>query len=281
MEKAPSAGAPEASSPGRRYLTSAVGDRGEVVEVQAFRDVYASLADGGYGRKLEIAGAVCGAIPVLPDVPMVNRVLGLGLEGQATHEDLDTIEGFFRDLGTSFYVSVSPSAAGLAELLEERGYAPGYAWAVFRRDARPYEFHSALRLEEIGREGAEDFGTVIAQAYGMPRDSAPAIGAIVGRPNWTCFVTYDGDDPAGAAAVYVQDRVAWFGFAGTREEHRRKGSQGALFAARIRKAAELGADLLATETGALAPGRPSNSYRNIIRGGFEERFVRPNYAPPG
>ncbi len=43
---------------------------------------------------------------------------------------------------------------------------------------------------------------------------------------------------------------------------------------------ELGVEVLATETGELVPDRPSNSYRNITRVGFEERYVRPNYSLP-
>jgi hypothetical protein len=32
-----------------------------------------------------------------------------------------------------------------------------------------------------------------------------------------------------------------------------------------------------TETGALFDGKPSNSYRNILRAGFELDYERPNY----
>ena len=92
---------------------------------------------------------------------------------------------------------------------------------------------------------------------------------------------YDGDEPAGAGALFVHGRAAWLGIAGTRPEHRRKGSQGLLFAARIDKARELGVEVFATETGALEAGRPSNSYRNITRVGFAERYVRPNYTASG
>ena len=32
-----------------------------------------------------------------------------------------------------------------------------------------------------------------------------------------------------------------------------------------------------TETGELLGGKPSSSYRNIARAGFDEVYVRPNY----
>jgi GNAT superfamily N-acetyltransferase len=61
--------------------------------------------------------------------------------------------------------------------------------------------------------------------------------------------------------------------AGTVPEHRGKGGQGALFAARIERALAAGCTTLVTETGELRDGSPSSSYRNIRRYGFEERFV--------
>jgi GNAT superfamily N-acetyltransferase len=257
-----------------------MGDPGERAELEAFRDFYGLLEQEAGGTRLEIAGAVCGTVEGLTDVLMVNRALGLGFERRATHDDLDEIDAFFREAGTRYQISVSTAAEGLAGLLEERRFEPGYAWAIFRRGIEPYEAGSQLRVEEIGTEDADDFGAVVVEAYGMPPEVIGAVSAAVGRPSWHCFVTYDGEEPAGAAAMFVHEQAAWFGFAGTRPEHRRKGSQGALFAARIDKARELGIDVLATETGALDPDRPSNSYRNITRVGFEERYVRPNYASP-
>jgi ribosomal protein S18 acetylase RimI-like enzyme len=74
--------------------------------------------------------------------------------------------------------------------------------------------------------------------------------------------------------------VGWLSFAATLPEFRRRGAQNALLAARIRAAAELGCSLVVGETGALEDGRPSNSYRNIVRAGFEPVYDRPNYRSP-
>jgi GNAT superfamily N-acetyltransferase len=73
--------------------------------------------------------------------------------------------------------------------------------------------------------------------------------------------------------MYVDERAAYLGYAATRPEHRGKGAQNALLAARIRRAAELGCDVVLTETGERRDDRPSNSYRNILRAGFEEHAV--------
>ena len=73
--------------------------------------------------------------------------------------------------------------------------------------------------------------------------------------------------------MWVEGEHAYLGFAGTLPEHRGKGGQGSLFAARIARARELGCTTIVTETGEQIPDRPSESYRNILRFGFEEQFV--------
>jgi len=257
-----------------------VDDPGERAELEGLRDFYTALAERGAGRLAEIGGAVCGRVAALPNVLMVNRAIGLGVEHGPADEELEEMEAFFRDAETRYYVSVTPAARGLTEQLEARGFEAGYAWAIFRRGVDPYDACSGLRVVEARPEHAQDFSRVVTQAYEFEPRAEEALAAVVGRSGWHCFVTYDGVEPAGAAALFVHQRAGWLSFAGTLPEHRRKGSQGALFAARVARARELGVELLATETGNLVPSRPSNSYRNIVRVGFEQRYVRPNYASP-
>jgi hypothetical protein len=71
--------------------------------------------------------------------------------------------------------------------------------------------------------------------------------------------------------------VGWLGIAATVPEHRRKGAQGAILAARIEAAAAAGCEVVVTETGEPVDGQPGASYRNIARAGFEAQYVRPNY----
>lgn len=77
--------------------------------------------------------------------------------------------------------------------------------------------------------------------------------------------------------MFVGSRVGWLGIAATLPEYRRRGAQSALLAAMIRAAGGSGCELVVTETGALVDGKPSNSYRNILRAGFELDYVRANY----
>ena len=117
-----------------------------------------------------------------------------------------------------------------------------------------------------------------AVAFGAPQPFAPWLDAIVGRPGWHVFATYDGDRAVGGGALFVSGGTGWLGVAGTLPEARGRGSQGSIFAARIERARELGVELLVTETGVARDGRPGPSYRNMLRVGLEPTYIRPNYV---
>ena len=246
-------------------------------ELEAFRDLYEGAPPGLGARVEEIGGSVCIALPEAPRSAMFNRVLGLGLDRPATPEQLEEIVRFFGALGVEWCAALAPQAEPpeLVSWLEERGFVPGYAWAKFRRGLeQPAERETDLRVVET--EG-NVFGDVFVRAYGTPAFFREWLARVPGRPGWRCFVALDGETPAATGALYAKDGVGWLGIAGTLPEHRRRGAQGALLAARIRAAAEEGCEVVVTETGEQAEGRPSGSFRNIERAGFELAYVRPNY----
>ena len=90
-------------------------------------------------------------------------------------------------------------------------------------------------------------------------------------------MAFAGGAPAAAGAAYVSGEYAWLGFGATLAAHRQHGAQNALLARRLAEAASRGARTAVTETGERLPDKPSNSYRNILRAGFHERYLRQNY----
>lgn len=229
----------------------------------------------------KIGGALCTAVGG-QESTMLNRVVGLGLDQPATMRDVREIDEFFSQYGRRFYVSLSPQAkpSDLPVTLQQHGFESGYAWMKFSRGAEePPETHTDLRVERVGPDHGDDFGEVVAVSYELEPFTAPWLAELP-RTSWRCYVAYDGDEPAGAAALYVHDGAGYLCFAATRPEHRRKGSQSALLARRIRDALDAGCSQLFTETGERIPLKPSNSYRNILRFGFAEAYLRPNYLSP-
>ncbi|MFL6711854.1 MAG: GNAT family N-acetyltransferase [Sulfurifustis sp.] len=103
---------------------------------------------------------------------------------------------------------------------------------------------------------------------------------VAGPGRWLCIGAFLGTEPVGAAAAYIAAGYAWLGFAATLPDHRRRGAQQAMLALRLREAAVRGAHTAVVETGERLPDKPSNSYRNILRAGFEEIYLRKNYLSP-
>jgi GNAT superfamily N-acetyltransferase len=80
-------------------------------------------------------------------------------------------------------------------------------------------------------------------------------------------------------ALFVRDGLGWLDFGATRPRFRRRGSQGAIMAARLRLARDLGCRRTFTCTGVAAANDPQHSYGNILRMGFRKSVIRENYAP--
>lgn len=256
----------------------------EAAELAGVRDFWAA-APTAVRREagivsVEIASATCVAVGAVPDVVLLNRVLGLGVGAPVTDDDLDSIDSFFAGMETRYGIALAPETdPGLAERLAARGFEPGYAWMKFERGSGPPpDARTELRVERVGP--GDDFGLVFARGYGVPDFVAPWSAELVGRSGWHCFAAFDGDVPVGCGVLYVADGAGWLSFGATLAEHRGKGAQSALLAARIRASVELGCDRLVTETGERVPDRASGSYRNILRAGFTEAYLRPNYLSP-
>jgi GNAT superfamily N-acetyltransferase len=229
----------------------------------------------------EAGGAVVLTVPSAPGSPMLNRVVGLGLSRPATEADVDEALAAVPP-GVTFYVAVGADARPpeLADWLRARGLEPGWGWMTFRRDASlpPPAASTSLWLARVATDGeAAAFARIQRVAYGLPQELEPVL-ASAPLHGWECWLALDGDEPAGAGALFVADRAAYLGFGATLPEHRGKGAQGALLSHRIARAAELGCDVVVTETGERRDDHPSNSYRNILRAGFEEVSVTANWV---
>jgi GNAT superfamily N-acetyltransferase len=250
----------------------------DLVEAAAFRDVYEAgppTLSERHGFAVAVIGrAVCGAAHALAGVRDLNRVVGAD-----AGTDLDAVLDFYD--GLEHIVAESPGADGLRGKLLERGYTATYAWRKFVRPAdSEASARTDLRLETVGPDRAHDFAEPVREGFGMPAFMEGFRAFLPGRAGWTCIVGYEGDEPVSAGALYVDGDVGWLGMGATKPEARGHGGQSAILAARIRLAAEAGCTTVTTETGVREPGMPERSYRNILRSGFEEAYVRPNWASP-
>jgi GNAT superfamily N-acetyltransferase len=243
----------------------------ERVEAEAF----ASLAESAGLPLLRIAGAVCTAAPIAPSNPLLNRVAGIG---DADDDELDAIDAFFVENAIPRYV-VAPAEPVLAERLAARGFDLRPGWMKFCRDATAAAPASATPLR-IGEATRKDVEAIVASVYGEPPEAVELFAAVVGVEGWHWFAAYDGDELAACAALFAHDGAGWLGAAGTFPDHRGRGAQSALLAARIARARELGLDVLTAETGARRDDGANTSYDNILRAGFVEAYERANLVSP-
>jgi hypothetical protein len=250
-------------------------DRLEVSEAAAYRDLYAAapaaLAREHGIRHADLGGGVCCAVDALPGSRLLNRAIGV-----AADADLGELDRFF---GATRY-TVGVLEPGLAPRLAARGFARDYSWMKFRRGVDPVDARTELRVERVGAEQGGAFGRIEGAAYGLPAFVASWLAALPGRPGWSVYLAFDGDAAVGAGALWVEGDQGWLSFGATLAEARGRGAQSAILAARVAEAAGRGCTELVTETGEATDAGPGNSYRNLLRAGFEEAGLRENWTSP-
>jgi GNAT superfamily N-acetyltransferase len=252
-------------------------------ERRFWRDVWESVpleVASEHGVELREFGALqVSLVQALPEVAMLNLVLGAT---EASEADLDYALAWADQHGAAPYIPVTPGLPGSAPAeawLRERGFERAYGWMKFVRDPHPPRFPAPPDVEvvELTRDRQEPFGAIAAVGFGLPSWVADFFAHLPGREGWRCYVGRVGGASLACAAMLIEDGVAEFGIAATLEEARGRGCQTALLHRRIGDAAAAGCHTLFVETGERVPGRPSASYRNILRAGFEEAYLRPNW----
>ena len=171
-------------------------DREARVSLDAYRCLYSASA------ATEIGGVTVLRAEAAPLSPMLNRIVGLGVDEPASEAVLDAALAAIGD-DVACYVALAPQAqpTELADWLRIRGLEPGWGWMSFRRNVEPVARRpTSLELVRVGSAEAQDFGRIVATGYGLPdavvpwTAQAPSLG-------WECWLAVDSDEPAAAAGV--------------------------------------------------------------------------------
>jgi GNAT superfamily N-acetyltransferase len=178
------------------------------------------------------------------------------------------------------FVQLAPDARPVeaARILAAAGWARHNNWArLARNTAHPPAHVSRLRIEAIGPERAEIFGSICGTAFKLPELIARWAGAARRPARLDALPRVRGTEPVGTAALRIDGAIAWFGYAATLAAARGRGAQSALIARRLSDAARLGCTHAVVETAEDLPDAPSTSLRNLRRQGFEQVYLRANY----
>ncbi len=215
---------------------------------------------------------------------VINRVIGVGLETPETKETLTAmVDGYTKADIARYFVQVHPDAqpANIAEILSGKGLEQARGWQKFSRGrAAIDEAQTDLAVREIGTEHAAASARIVCDAFDLGDEAMPWLAILPGSGRWHVFMTFDGDEPAGSGALFIDGDTAWTDFGATAPSFRKRGSQRALLQHRVAFALDHGCKQIFTCTGEDIPGDPQHSYSNILRCGFREDYVRLNFAPP-
>jgi len=253
------------------------------VDRRFWRDIWESVPDEvAAERGIEVRDFGPMQVTVaraLGQVGMLNLVLGTAEAAELS--DLEAAVAWAEERSTP-YVSVTPGLPGSAaaeEWLRGQGFEPTYAWMKFVRDPHPPRFPApdGVEVVEVTAPDQEPFGTIAALGFGMPAWGAELFAHLPGRDGWRCYVARVDGEAQGCGAMVIEDGVAELGIGATLEAARGRGCQTALLRQRVIDAAAAGCHTLLVETGERVPDRPSASYRNILKAGFEEAYLRPNW----
>jgi hypothetical protein len=220
----------------------------------------------------------------LPGARVLNLVLGAEIADAAAEGFLEEAVEWTRAQEASPFVLLPPDAPGTAAAaatLPGLGFEPSVNWMRFVRDAHAPRFKVSDEVEVVEVDGEDPeapFGSIAALGFGLPAWTASMLAPVTGLPAWRTYIAKLDGVPQACGAMLLDGEVAELGIAATLEGGRRRGCQLALLRRRIEDAAAAGARTLFVETGARVPGRPSTSYANILRAGFEEAYLLPGWA---
>lgn len=258
------------------FVDRALAARIEAVEVTQLSSLARLVKDRRPETSAE-ARAVAGGVAVyVGRANSLSRAVGLGMSGPVSAEDADALVDHYASREMDARILVSPYAdASLYEHLGARGFALSRFDSVLTRRVEPAAsapLDGAVTVTIAGPEDAARWVRASLDGFGVPegpaaRESAAIFEVAFALPGVTYFLSSIGGALAGAAAVYVHERTAYFFAASTAAAHRGRGAQAALIKARLAFAREAGCDLAFTAT---APG--SGSQRNFERAGFATAY---------
>ncbi len=211
--------------------------------------------------------------------PRLSRAQALGLDVPVTREDVQAVRAFYEARHMAAIVSVCPFAhPSLVEQLWAAGFVPYefdnmLALDLKRTGAPRRELRGTVEVRRVTSEAeARSWAVVVSQGFGdtnVDVEEAMAVNAPMrASASASMYLGLCDGEPAGGAALDVQDGLALLFAASTLPAARNRGVHSALMEARLTAAREAGADVAVVLT---EPG--SDSQRNLERVGFQVAYT--------
>jgi ribosomal protein S18 acetylase RimI-like enzyme len=225
----------------------------------------------GTGAKLRRFGAAVAAVdPTRPGLDFVNRVYGLWPEET---DQVGEIAAFYREHAVRGWLELAPSGSfeRLAAALTDVGAAQIGFHTILQGGAAAAAPRRDVKVER--QPEPEVFADVILRGHGVPDGARVRDRASVARwaeiEGWRLYLARRDGAPAGAALLAIDDDVGYLANASTLPDHRRRGVQAALIAARIVDAQAAGCECVASQA-----EFGSASMRNLQRAGLSVAYTK-------
>lgn len=255
---------------------------------------------------IDVAGGVAAYVG---EGSPINEAFGMGFSGEVTQSDIDMLQRFYNWRGARGKVGVCPLAdRSLGRLLGENGWVPedfenvlvmaldrdGVSLAAVRSEpgsvAEPeVESPAAPDGESTAASGVDIrvcapeerdlWARTVAVGFAAPALPTQAeldlARIIAAREEAVLFLAWVDGEPAGTGELVAEDGVGWLSADATLPQHRGRGIQRSMQLERVKRAREVGCDLVVTES---TPG--SASQRNMERLGFRIAYTRVEMIGP-
>jgi GNAT superfamily N-acetyltransferase len=218
---------------------------------------------------MEVAGGI--AAFGGPGSPLSHAV-GLGMSGQVTAADMDRLEAFYVDRGAAPTVDLCPLAhPSLSDCLAQRGYRITEYNNVLVRPLTPeYVYENPdVRIADSQDQWARTVSEGFFERAEFTNEELELASIICGNPAGTPWIALAEGEPAAAAGMAIQDKLALLMGDSTIARFRNRGLHRALIQARLAYAAAQGCDLATASTVPLTA-----SQSNYERLGFRVLYTK-------
>ena len=202
----------------------------------------------------------------------LSHAVGIGMNGAVSEADFDRLEQFYLVRGSPPIIDLCPFADhSLNELLGKRHYRITEFNNVL---VRPLAADHVYVNDAVTQSGDEPVWARTVSIGFMEREEITPeelefAGVFFGMPTGTPWIAHAGDEPAAAASMAIQDKLALLFGDSTIPRFRKQGLHSALIQARMAYAAAQGCDLATAST---IPG--SGSQANYERLGFRLVYMK-------
>lgn len=222
-----------------------------------------------------------------PNVTLLNRLLGLGIDKPATAEEIERAArraATLRVACTAYVIEGYTRPVGLPAMLKERGFQPKARTSILifdPKDTTSTSPNNNIKVEAVSFAEAELFSEVVCEGFelrgGFRRVWNAISNASVTSPRQKCYFAYMNGSPVGGATLVLSKDGNYAGLysTSTLPEFRHHGVQSALLHVMLQEAIKRGVSLITAQT-----TYDGSTQRNLQKQGFTLGYVRDSFVLP-